>query len=403
MSLSRPEPFAGFLRKDGRKGIRNIVLVVYLVECAHHVARKVTSRFEDEPVHLIGFSGCYPNGYADKMMNALCTHPNVGAVLLVSLGCESFNRNRLYEQIAASGRPVRLIGIQTAGGTGNSVQEGISFVTSALEKIREVPRVPFSVDELIVGIVSGGSDATSGITANPAAGLAFDMLNAAGSTTIFENTSEMIGLENLLGNRARHPALAGELQKAVAKAARYHAVMGHGSFAPGNAEGGLTTLEEKSMGAYCKSGTVPITGLIKPGDLTTIPGLYLMDIVPDGEPRFGFPNPNDISEMNELIASGAHCVLFTTGRGSVAGSAVSPVIKICANPETFARMEGDMDINAGKILINEASMEEVAQEIFDKVMFVAQGGKSCSEQLGHQEFSLGYKSFEPIGPSCLAY
>ncbi|WP_138478744.1 UxaA family hydrolase [Dyadobacter bucti] len=383
MNLSNPKTGTGFLRKDGRKGIRNIVLVAYLVECAHHVARKVTSRFEDEPVHLIGFSGCYPNGYADKMMNALCTHPNVGAVLLVSLGCESFNRNRLYEQIAASGRPVRLIGIQTAGGTGNSVQEGISFVTSALETIRKVPRVPFSVDELIVGIVSGGSDATSGITANPAAGLAFDMLNEAGSTTIFENTGEMIGLENLLGNRARHPALAEELQKAVAKAARYHAVMGHGSFAPGNAEGGLTTLEEKSMGAYCKSGTAPITGLIKPGDPTTVPGLYLMDIVPDGEPRFGFPNPNDISEMNELIASGAHCVLFTTGRGSVAGSAVSPVIKICANPETFARMEGDMDINAGKILTNEASTEEVAQEIFDKVMFVAQGGKSCSEQLGH--------------------
>lgn len=403
MNSLNHKPVTGFLRNDGRKGIRNVVLVAYLVECAHHVARKVTSRFEDEPVHLIGFSGCYPNGYADKMMNALCTHPNVGAVLLVSLGCESFNRNRLYEQIAATGRPVRLIGIQTAGGTGNSVQEGISFVTSALETIREVPRVPFSIDELIVGIVSGGSDATSGITANPAAGLAFDMLNMAGSTTIFENTSEMIGLENLLGNRARHPALAEELQKAVAKAARYHAIMGHGSFAPGNAEGGLTTLEEKSMGAYCKSGTAPITGLIKPGDPTTLPGLYLMDIVPDGEPRFGFPNPNDISEMNELIASGAHCVLFTTGRGSVAGSAVSPVIKICANPETFARMEGDMDINAGKILTNEASTEEVAQEIFDKVMFVTQGGKTCSEQLGHQEFSLGYKSFEPIGPSCLAY
>lgn len=403
MNLSNHKPISGFLRKDGRKGIRNIVLVAYLVECAHHVARKVTSRFEDEPVHLIGFSGCYPNGYADKMMNALCTHPNVGAVLLVSLGCESFNRNRLYEQIAASGRPVKLIGIQTAGGTDNSVQEGISFVASALEVIREVPRVPFSTDELIVGIVSGGSDATSGITANPAAGLAFDMLNMAGSTTIFENTSEMIGLENLLGNRARHPALAEELQKAVAKAARYHAIMGHGSFAPGNAEGGLTTLEEKSMGAYCKSGTAPITGLIKPGDRTTVPGLYLMDIVPDGEPRFGFPNPNDISEMNELIASGAHCVLFTTGRGSVAGSAVSPVIKICANPETFAKMEGDMDVNAGKILTDNSSQEEVAKEIFDKVMFVAQGGKSCSEQLGHQEFSLGYKSFEPIGPSCLAY
>lgn len=403
MSLSNHSPITGYLRQDGRKGIRNIVLVAYLVECAHHVSRKIISRFENDPVHLIGFSGCYPNGYADKMMNAICTHPNVGAVLLVSLGCESFNRNRLHEQIEATGRPVKLITIQNNGGTVNSIQEGVSFVSMALESIKQTPLVPFDLSELIVGIVSGGSDATSGITANPAAGRAFDILNAAGCTTIFENTSEMIGLENLLSERALKPELATILQQAVAKAARYHAIMGHGSFAPGNAEGGLTTLEEKSMGAYCKSGTAPIVGLIKPGDRTTIQGLYLMDIVPDGEPRFGFPNPNDISEMNELIASGAHLVLFTTGRGSVAGSAVSPVIKICANPETFKNMEGDMDVNAGKILTNEASLEEIAQEIFDKVAYVAQGGKTCSEQLGHQEFSLGYKSFEPIGPSCLTY
>ncbi len=403
MSLLSPSPATGYLRQDGRKGIRNVVLVAYLVECAHHVSRKIISRFENEPVHLIGFSGCYPNGYADKMMHAICTHPNVGAVLLVSLGCESFNRNRLYEQIEASGRPVKLVTIQQNGGTVNSIEEGISFVNRALELIQEVPKVPFHLQELIVGIVSGGSDATSGITANPAAGRAFDLLNEAGCTTIFENTSEMIGLENLLRKRATRPELAEILPEAVDKAARYHAIMGHGSFAPGNAEGGLTTLEEKSMGAYCKSGTAPIIGLIKPGDRTTIPGLYLMDIVPDGEPRFGFPNPNDISEMNELIASGAHLVLFTTGRGSVAGSAVSPVIKICANPETYRNMEGDMDVNAGKILTNEATLEDIAHEIVAQIVDVAHGVKTCSEQLGHQEFSLGYKSFEPIGPSCLTY
>ena len=126
--------------------------------------------------------------------------------------------------------------------------------------------------------------------------------------------------------------------------------MGYGSFAPGNAEGGLTTLEEKSMGAYSKSGSSPISGLIKPGDVPPRGGLYLLDVVPDGEPRFGFPNISDNAEIVELIACGSHLILFTTGRGSVVGSAISPVIKVCANPDTYERMADDMDVNAGRIL-----------------------------------------------------
>lgn len=401
MNLSKSDAIRGYLRNDGRVGIRNVVVIAYLVECAHHVARKVAMYFPDEPVHIIGFSGCYPNAYADKMMNALCTHPNVGAVLLVSLGCESFNRNRLLENIRESGRPVKLIGIQERGGTAHSVEEGKQFIASALSSLSEVPRAELPFEDLVVGVVSGGSDATSGLTANPAAGRAFDLLVERGATAIFENTGEMIGLERHMAGRAVTPELGDELIACVNKAARYYAIMGHGSFAPGNAEGGLTTLEEKSMGAYCKSGSAPIVGLIKPADRTGRKGLYLMDIVPDGEPRFGFPNPNDIWEMNELIASGAHCVLFTTGRGSVAGSAISPVIKICANPETYRRMTDDMDVNAGKILYDEATTDEVAEEILEKIIATAQGKPTCSEQLGHQEFVLGYKSFEPLGPACL--
>ncbi|CAL1519329.1 UxaA family hydrolase [Chitinophaga sp. MM2321] len=389
-----------YLRNDGRKGIRNIVVVAYLVECAHHVSREITMQFRDQPVHLIGFGGCYPNAYADKMMNALCTHPNVGAVLLVSLGCESFNRTRLYENIAASGRPVKLIGIQLTGGTKKSIDDGIAFVASSLEEINKTPTVPIDASELVVGVVCGGSDATSGITSNPAVGKAFDTIVAKGGTAIFENTGEMIGLEEIMSSRAITPELAIALKRSVNKAAKYYTIMGHGSFAPGNAEGGLTTLEEKSMGAYCKTGASPISGMIKPGDIPRRRGLYLMDIVPDGDPRFGFPNPNDSSEIAELIASGAHCVLFTTGRGSVVGSAISPVIKVCANPETFHRMQDDMDVNAGKILNNEASLAEVGEEIYHKILGLATGDRSCSERLGHQEFVLGYKTFEPIGPSC---
>jgi len=390
----------GYLRQDGRKGIRNLVVVAYLVECAHHVAREVTMHFHGQPVHLVGFGGCYPNGYADKMMNALCTHPNVGAVLLVSLGCESFNRRRLRQTVEDSGRPVQLIGIQEVGGTQKSIKDGVEFVSEALEKIKSVPKADMDVSDLVVGVVCGGSDATSGITSNPAAGKAFDLLVENGATAIFENTGEMVGLEDIMSKRAVTPDLAVELKAAVEKAAKYYSIMGHGSFAPGNAEGGLTTLEEKAMGAYYKAGNSKIAGLIKPGDIPRRHGLHLMDIVPDGDPRFGFPNPNDSSEIIELIASGAHVVLFTTGRGSVVGSAISPVIKICANPETYKRMEDDMDINAGKILTGEATLSEVGEEVFDKIVSVALGEPSSSERLGHQEFVLGYKTFEPIGPSC---
>ena len=391
----------GFLRSDGRKGIRNCIVVAYLVECAHHVAREIVDTFRGQPVHLIGFGGCYPNPYADRMMNTLCTHPNVGGALLLSLGCESFNRHHLAENIAKTGRPVETVVIQQTGGTRKSIDSGKAWVERALRQIAEVPRVPLHVNELVVGTVCGGSDATSGISANPAVGRAFDILVRQGAVTIFEETGEMIGLENAMSARAITPELGHELKVSVEKAAHYYKQMGHASFAPGNAEGGLTTIEEKSIGAYCKSGDSPISGLIKPGDVPRNGGLYLLDVVPDGEPRFGFPNINDNAEIAELIACGSHVILFTTGRGSVVGSAISPVIKICANPETYERMSDDMDINAGKILRLEASVDEVGDEIYRKVLDVASGTESCSESLGHREFVLTYKSFEPIGPACL--
>jgi altronate dehydratase large subunit len=400
-SSSNALALQGFLRSDGRKGIRNCIVVAYLVECAHHVAREIVDAFRGQPVHLIGFGGCYPNAYADRMMNTLCTHPNVGGALLLSLGCESFNRHRLAEHIAKTGRPVETVVIQQTGGTRKSIDSGKAWVERALQQISEVPRAPLHVNELVVGTVCGGSDATSGISANPAVGRAFDILVRQGAVTIFEETGEMIGLEDAMSTRAITPELGHELKISIEKAARYYKKMGHASFAPGNAEGGLTTIEEKSIGAYCKSGDSPISGLIKPGDIPRNGGLYLLDVVPDGEPRFGFPNINDNAEIAELIACGSHVILFTTGRGSVVGSAISPVIKICANPETYERMSDDMDINAGKILRLEASLDEVGDEIYRKVLDVASGTQSCSESLGHQEFVLTYKSFEPIGPACL--
>lgn len=391
----------GYLRPDNRKGIRNVIAVAYLVECAHHVARQIVTKSDDSDVHLIGFPGCYPNDYAFKVMSAVTTHPNVGGVLLISLGCESFNRERLKAAIEASGRPCETLVIQQSGGTLSTIQKGLEAVARLQAVAAQTPVVEMAVSELVIGTICGGSDGTSGITANPAVGRAFDWFGAQGAACVFEETGELVGCETIMASRAVTPELGAELEACVQKAEAYYTVMGFGSFAPGNAEGGLTTQEEKSMGAYSKSGSAPICGILKPGDMPPTGGLYLLDVVPDGEPRFGFPNISDNAEIVELIACGAHVTLFTTGRGSVVGSAISPVIKVCANPDTYRKLSEDMDIDAGKIMEGRATLDEVGQEIIDAVLAVACGEPTKSEAMGHQEFILTYKAFEPLGPACL--
>ena len=391
----------GFPRADGRKGIRNVLVVVYLVECAHHVAREIVAPFRERSVHLIGFPGCYPNAYALDMLEKLCTHPNVGGALLVSLGCEGFNKRQLARVIEGTGRPVATLGIQDTGGTRKTIADGRAWVEDALATLALQSPVPMALNELVVGTICGGSDATSGLTANTAMGVAFDMLVAAGAVTIFEETGELIGMEHLMAARAINPALGAELKRTVAKAAEYYATLGYASFAPGNADGGLTTIEEKSLGAYAKSGQSRIDGIVKPGIAPPRKGLYLLDVVPDGEVRYGFPNINDNAEIAELIACGSHVILFSTGRGSVVGSAIAPVIKVCANPETWKRMTDDMDVDAGRILEGRATLPEVGAEIFELIQRVGNGQATRSESLGHQEFILTYKSFEPLGPACL--
>lgn len=394
----------GFLRSDGRKGIRNVLIVTYLVECAHHVARRIVDLSADTQVHLIGFPGCYPNDYALRMMQALATHPNVGGILLLSLGCEGFNREALARHAAAAGRAVETVIIQRVGGTRSAIAAGLEAVRRMKAEIDAAAvRVPFGYEDLVVGTVCGGSDGTSGISANPAVGRAFDKLVHLGATCIFEETGEMIGCEAALAKRAGSAAIGEAIVASIAKAEAYYRAMGFGSFAPGNAEGGLTSQEEKSAGAYVKSGHMPIIGVIKPADVPPTPGLYLLDVVPDGTPKFGFPNISDNAEIVELMACGAHLTLFTTGRGSVVGSAIAPVIKITGNPETYRRMSEDMDVNAGRILDGEAGLDEVGDEIVALVARVVEGGQTKSEELGHCEFILTYKTFEPTEPGCLPH
>lgn len=390
----------GYLRPDGGKGIRNHILVVYTVECAHHVATEIANPYRHESVQVVGFGGCYPSDYAENILARLCTHPNTAAVLIVSLGCEGFKKQKLNEIVRSSGRPVASIIIQEAGGTRLSIASGKQWIEKHLEIISRIPKVRFEWQELIIGAVCGGSDATTGIAGNPSVGKFFDSYVAEGGIAIFEETGEMIGLEDVIANRGTTPSLSADLRNTIIKAARYYSLMGHGSFSPGNADGGLTTIEEKSLSSYSKSGTAKISGILKPGDKPATPGLYLLDVVPDGPPKFGYPNINDNAEIAELISCGCHMILFISGRGSVVGSAVSPVIKITGNPLTFEKMREDMDVNAGKVLNGDTTLEQTAAVIRDKVVAVANGALSASEALGHQEFVLTYKTIEKRGSFC---
>jgi altronate dehydratase large subunit len=403
-SLDHPfdgPPMRGYLRQDGRKGIRNYMVVAYLVECAHHVARKIASPYEDDGVQLIGFPGCYPSDYANRVMTDLCTHPNVGAVLLISLGCEEFQRKKLKEAIEASGRPVELLTIQGSGGTTGTTHTGRAWVEAQLAALKAATTVPLALSDLVVGTKCGGSDGLSGVTINPAVGHAVDLMVDAGATVMFEETCELIGCEEHMVGRAVSPELGQALREAVRKADTYYRDLGHGSFGGGNIKYGLSTLEEKSLGAYAKSGSRPISGMLKPGIRPPHPGLYLMDTVNDGPVRYGIPNINDTQTITEMVASGCHLIIFTTGAGSVVGQALSPVIKGVSNSRVFQRMEGDMDVNGGTIADGIETVEDVGRHVVEAVITAASGTPTKSEALGHQEFVLSYKTYEPLGPGCL--
>jgi len=389
--LSPVEPvWQGYLRQDGRKGVRNLVLVIYTVECASHVAKEIARGEED--AHVIGFPGCYENAFAIRLMLALARHPNVGAVLAVGLGCEYTQPQRLAEAVEQTGRPAEWFYIQENGGTRSSIERGKEALRRMRNQIAHVPRVPMGLADLTVGAECGGSDGTSGLAGNPAVGAFFDLLVDCGGCAIFEEIVEMIGLDAIIQARAANPEARKQLAHAYQKAETYCREVRQYSISPGNFAGGLTTIEEKSMGAFAKSGSRPIQGVIEVAQRPPHPGLWLLDSVPDPHfMQFGYTNPNDTEGIMDLVAAGSQIVLFITGRGSVIGSAIAPLIKVTGNYSTYRRMTDDMDFNAGRILNGEISLEEAAHELCDLVAGVASGRASKPESLGHREYFIMYK------------
>lgn len=357
MNLTNYE-WQGFLRPDGRKGIRNLVLVIYTVECAKHVAHQIA--YGEDQTHVIGFPGCYDNPYAIRLMLALARHPNVGAALVVGLGCEFTRPAKLVEEIRKSERPAEWFYIQEEGGTAKSIHKGKTILNQLRQQIQaETPRTPMTIADLVVGAECGGSDSTSGLAGNPVVGRFYDSLVDAGGTAIFEETVEMIGLRSIMLDRAANDVAREQLAFAYDKAEKYCRSVQQYSIAPGNFAGGLTTIEDKSMGAFVKGGTRPIQGTVKVGEQPHRHGLWILDSVPDDHfMQFGYTNPNDTEGIMDLIAAGSHIIMFITGRGSVIGAPISPLIKITGNKKTYQRMEGDMDFNASTVLTGKRTMQQ---------------------------------------------
>ena len=389
--------FEGFRRDNGKVGTRNYIAIITSVNCSATAARMIADHFTpseladypnvDGVVAFVHGTGC---GMADsgdgfdalqRVMWGYARHPNHAGVLMVGLGCEMNQIDWLLEAYGLERGPrFQTMNIQDVAGLRRTIETGISKVKDMLPAADKSVRETCPASELMVALQCGGSDAWSGITANPALGYACDLLVAQGGTGVLAETPEIYGAEHLLTRRAATPEIGRKLLERINWWQDY-VDRNNGSLdnnpSPGNKKGGLTTILEKSLGAAAKGGTSPLNGVYKYAEPVTARGFTFMDS----------PGYDPVSVTGQ-IASGCNLVTFTTGRGSAFGSKPAPTLKIATNSELAARMPEDMDINAGRILSGEASVEQVGEEIFQAWLRIASGEGSLSENqgLGDHEF-----------------
>lgn len=382
--------FLGYDRANGDIGIRNHLLIIPTVICANQVCTRI-AQLVPGSVAIPHQHGCSQIG-ADKtrtfdVLAGTGRNPNVGAVIIISLGCEVIDPTELAEAIKVTGKPVIAFDIQSVGGSVKAIQHGTELAKRMMAELEQEQKVPVPWSKLKVGVKCGGSDATSGLASNPALGAAADSLIAEGGGIVIGETTEIIGAEHVLAERCETPETKAQLFHIVDRfekeVERMGADMRGGNPSPGNIAGGLSTIEEKSLGCISKCGTAPIRGVIEYAEHIPDGGLYFMD------------SPgNDIECVSGMAAGGAHIVCFTTGRGTPTGSAVIPVIKITANKRMYERMSDNMDVDVSDMLSGTLSLEDAGDRIWQDIRDVAEGKLTKAEELGHQEFSINR-----IGPS----
>ncbi|MDO3679554.1 UxaA family hydrolase [Paenibacillus ehimensis] len=380
----------GYRRPNGDVGIRNHLLIIPTVICANQVCTRINQMVPDT-VAIPHQHGCSQIG-ADKdrtfdVLAGTGRNPNVGGVIIISLGCEVVDPHALADAIRTTGKPVEVFDIQSVGGSVKAIQHGVEIARKMRAQLDEMKPEPVPFSELIIGVKCGGSDATSGLASNPALGAAADSLIQQGGGVVIGETTEIIGAEHVLASRCAAPDISEKLYHIVDRfekeVERMGADMRGGNPSPGNIAGGLTTIEEKSLGCISKCGTAPIKGVIEYAEDIPKHGLYFMD------------SPgNDIECVSGMAAGGAHLVCFTTGRGTPTGSAVVPVIKITGNKRMFERMSDNMDVDVSDMLEGTLSLEAAGQIVWEEIQAVANGKLTKAEILGHTEFSINR-----IGPS----
>lgn len=376
----------GYSRPDGKFGVRNHLLIIPTSVCASDTASRIASQVPGA-VAIPHQHGCCEVGVdylqTVRTLIGFGKNPNVGACLVVGLGCEGIQAKTVADEIAKTGKHVESLIIQEHGGTLGALQAGVRIAAGMSVELSLMTKTEFDISELILGLECGGSDPTSGIASNPVMGECSDLLIKAGGTSILSESAEMIGAEHLLAARATSSEIADSFLRIVRQTEQRAIDMGNdlrGSQpTPGNIEGGITTIEEKSLGCIYKAGKAALVGTLDYADPVpdSTKGLFFMDT--PGE---------DIDSITGMVAGGAQIVTFTTGRGTPTGCPIAPVIKLTGNSSTFEKMKDNIDFNAGRAISGEASVEELGKELFDEMIEVCNGKLTKAEALGHNEFGI---------------
>lgn len=391
------DTFMGYRRENGSVGTRNYIAIITSVNCSATAARMIADSFSDEElaeypnvdgvVAFVHGTGCGMAGSGEgfeamqRVMWGYAKHPNHAGVIMVGLGCEMMQIDWLLEAYGLKQGPLfHAMNIQDVAGLRKTVEMGVKKVRAMLPEANRCKREPIPASELTVALQCGGSDAWSGVTANPALGYAVDLLTAQGGTGVLAETPEIYGAEHLLTRRAADRKVGDKLIGLI-KWWEDYTNRNKGSMdnnpSPGNKQGGLTTILEKSLGAAAKGGTTPLNGVFKYAETVNAKGFTFMD-TPGYDP----------ASVTGQIAGGCNLVVFTTGRGSAFGSKPAPTIKLATNTEMFTKMIEDMDVNAGAMLTDGVTLEEKGREIYEMFLRVASGEKTKSEAqgLGDYEF-----------------